>query len=70
VSYPQNPKTPAIQRLLMQMRSSKEIHLELRVSSKEICDQAQALKLRRVYLTPEERKLIAAKRGMDPADVP
>jgi hypothetical protein len=70
VSYPQNPKTPEIQRWLMQMRSSKEIRLGLNVSGKAISDQAQALKMRRVYLTPEERKLIGERRKMDPNDVP
>jgi hypothetical protein len=70
MSYPQNPKTPAIQRMLMEMKSSKEIHLALRVSGKEICDQAQALKLRRVYLTADERKVIGERRKMKPEDIP
>lgn len=59
---PRLPQTDKIQRMLLQMHQLKTIVLECRVSPKRVHSQRQALRLRKVYLTPEEIELIACHR--------
>lgn len=70
MSYPSNPKGEAIRRMLMEMRTYKEIALTLRVPMAAVRWQVDQRKMLRIPLTREERLWLAERRGIDRKLVP
>jgi len=70
VSYPINPKGEAIRRMLMEMRTYKEIALTLRVPMAAVRWQVDQRQMLRIPVTREERLWLAEKRGIDRKLVP
>jgi hypothetical protein len=70
MSYPRHPKGDEICRLLLEMRSVKEICAAMKVKPTTVRNQIDRLGLIRIGLTREERKLIAERRGIPTKLVP
>lgn len=70
MSRPAKASSQAIRSALMQMHPTKVIRLNLGVSFKTIGNQVKALGLERVYLTREERLMIAKQRKLNPSEIP
>jgi hypothetical protein len=70
VSYPINPKGEAIRRMLMEMRTYKEIALTLRVPMAAVRWQVDQRQMLRIPVTREERLWLAERRGIDRKLVP
>jgi len=70
VSYPSNPKGEAIRRMLMEMRTYKEIALTLRVPMAAVRWQVDQRQMLRIPVTREERLWLAERRGIDRKLVP
>lgn len=70
MSRPANATSLAVREALMAMKPTKVIRLELGVSFKTIGNQVKALGLERVYLTREERLMIAKHRKLNPKTIP
>jgi hypothetical protein len=70
MSYPINPKGEAIRRMLMEMRTYKEIALTLRVPMAAVRWQVDQRQMLRIPVTREERLWLAEKRGIDRKLVP
>lgn len=70
MTYPSNPQTAKIVRMLMEMRTYKEIALTLRVPLSTVKWQVDQRNMLRVPLTREERLWLADKRGVDRKVVP
>ena len=70
MSYPSNPKGEAIRRMLMEMRTYKEIALTLRVPMAAVRWQVDQRQMLRIPVTREERLWLAERRGIDRKLVP
>lgn len=70
MSYPINPKGEAIRRMLMEMRTYKEIALTLRVPMAAVRWQVDQRQMLRIPVTREERLWLAERRGIDRKLVP
>ena len=70
MSQAPHPKSEDIKRALLEMRSIKEVENVVSVHRETIYQQIKTHNLRRIYLTKEERELIADRRGLDSKFVP
>lgn len=70
MSYPANPKTAQIKRMLMEMKLYKQIQSELRVPLAAVKWQVNRMGMLRIPVTREERLWLAEKRGINPKLVP
>lgn len=70
MSYPANPKTAQIKRMLMEMKLYKQIESELRVPLAAVKWQVTRMGMLRIPVTREERLWLAEKRGINPKLVP
>ena len=70
MSYPKHPKAAQIERMLLEMESSKAIKAQLNISDNTLKTTRRRLGMLRVALTYEERLLIAQKRGINPNLIP
>jgi len=70
VSYPANPKTAQIKRMLMEMKLYKQIEAELRVPLAAVKWQVTRMGMLRIPVTRQERLWLAEKRGINPKLVP
>ena len=70
MSRPAKASSLAVREALMAMKPTKVIRLELGSSFKTIGNQVKALGLERVYLTREERLMIAKHRKLNPSTIP
>ena len=70
MSYPANPKTTQIKRMLMEMKLYKQIESELRVPLAAVKWQVTRMGMLRIPVTREERLWLAEKRGINPKLVP
>jgi hypothetical protein len=70
VSRPAKASSLAVREALMAMKPTKVIRLELGSSFKTIGNQVAMMGLQRVYLTREERLMIAKHRKLNPSTIP
>lgn len=70
MSYPGHPKAEQIKKLLLEMRTYKDIALTLRVPLAAIRWQLQRQQMLRIAVTREERLWLAEKRGIPRSFVP
>ena len=63
MAYPGHPKSSAVDAMLLDFRSIKEIHMELGVSKEMVHHRIANTNLRKVYLTPDEVAMIAKHRA-------
>ena len=70
MSYPGNPKSDKIVRMLMEMKLYKQIESELRVPLAAVKWQVTRMGMLRIPVTREERLWLAERRGIDKKLVP
>ena len=70
VSYPRHPKAAEVERMLLEMRDSKQIQAELGVGERVVRRQARRLEMIRIPCTYEERLFLAKRRGVTSKYVP
>lgn len=70
MSYPGNPKSDKIVRMLMEMKLYKQIKSELCVPLAAVKWQVTRMGMLRIPVTREERLWLAERRGIDKKLVP
>lgn len=62
MSYPENPKSQAIQQMILRFASMKEIRLELKAHYATVADQIERLGMHKRWITDEEERLLLQRR--------
>lgn len=62
MSYPENPKSQAIQQMLLRFAPIKEIRLELKAHYETVADQIERLGMHKRWITDDEERLLLQRR--------
>lgn len=62
MAYPKHPKGPAVDRMLLDFASVKEIRSHLRVGCEMVQQRAARLGMTKHWITREERELLNTRR--------